>query len=131
MPLPKTPPKMFETRSQSWQEAGLLEQLSPAAARRARVEAIVLAVLFVAIVVLWNNRASLLDETLEETQTPLNLVVVLVLLVLGWAIAREVGRSLGPALFRRMEPATAGTVGFLIRLPQWAWRCWWRCGWPA
>lgn len=116
MPLPKTPPKMFETRSQSWQEAGLLEQLNPRRARRARVEAIVLAVLFVAIVVLWNNRASLLDETLEETQTPLNLVVVLVLLALGWAIAREAGRSLGPALFRRMEPATAGTVGFLIRL---------------
>ena len=36
--------------------------------------------------------------------------------VLGWAIARDVGRGLGPALFRRLDPGTAGTVGFLIRL---------------
>ena len=39
-----------------------------------------------------------------------------VLMVLGWAIARDAGRGLGPALFRRLDPATAGTVGFLIRL---------------
>ena len=37
-------------------------------------------------------------------------------MILGWAIARDVGRGLGPALFRRMDPATAGTVGFIIRL---------------
>jgi small-conductance mechanosensitive channel len=108
---------MFETRSQSWREAGLLEQVNPRRARRARVEALALAALFVAIVVLWNNRASLLDDaTKKDIETPLTLVVVIVLLVLGWALAREAGRSFGPALFRRMEPATAGTVGFLIRL---------------
>ena len=32
------------------------------------------------------------------------------------AVARDVGRAVGPALFRRMDPATAGTVGFLLRL---------------
>jgi small-conductance mechanosensitive channel len=37
-------------------------------------------------------------------------------MILGWAIARDIGRGLGPALFRRLDPATAGTVGFLIRL---------------
>jgi small conductance mechanosensitive channel len=41
---------------------------------------------------------------------------VVVLVILGWAIARDVGRGLGPPLFRRLDPATAGTVGFLIRL---------------
>ena len=41
---------------------------------------------------------------------------MLALLGLGWAIARDAGRALGPALFRRMDPATAGTVGFLVRL---------------
>ncbi len=117
MPLPKTPPKMFETRSQAWQDVGLLEQVRPAAARRARVEALLLAALFVAIVVLWDNRTSLLSKsTLAEIETPLKVVVVVALLVLGWAVARDFGRALGPALFRRMEPATAGTVGFLIRL---------------
>jgi small conductance mechanosensitive channel len=117
MPLPKTPPKMFETRSQAWQEVGLLEQVRPAAARRARVEALLLAVLFVGVIVLWEHRVSLLGRaTLGEIETPLKLVIVVALLVLGWAIARDFGRALGPALFRRMEPATAGTVGFLIRL---------------
>jgi small-conductance mechanosensitive channel len=37
-------------------------------------------------------------------------------MVLGWALARELARGLGPALMRRMEPGTAGTVGFLLRL---------------
>jgi small conductance mechanosensitive channel len=36
--------------------------------------------------------------------------------MLGWAIARDLGRLAGPVLFRRMDPATAGTVGFLMRL---------------
>ena len=39
------------------------------------------------------------------------IVTVLVLVILGWAIARDIGRGLGPPLFRRLDPATAGTVG--------------------
>jgi small-conductance mechanosensitive channel len=31
-------------------------------------------------------------------------------------VARDIGRAAGPTFFRRMDPATAGTVGFLIRL---------------
>src|SRR4051812_33090254 len=38
------------------------------------------------------------------------------MVVLGWALARDLGRFTAPALFRRVDPATAGTVGFLIRL---------------
>jgi small-conductance mechanosensitive channel len=41
---------------------------------------------------------------------------VAVLLVLGWTLARSIGRAAGPTFFRRMDPATAGTVGFVIRL---------------
>jgi small-conductance mechanosensitive channel len=44
------------------------------------------------------------------------IVTVIVLLILGWAIARNFGRALGPALFRRLDPAAAGPIGFLIRL---------------
>ena len=58
--LPKTPPKMFETRSQAWQEVGLLHQVTPRAAKRARVEGLVLAVLFVVVVVLYEHRMGLL-----------------------------------------------------------------------
>jgi small conductance mechanosensitive channel len=119
-PLPKSPSKMFETRSQAWQEVGLLHQVSPRAAKRARVEGLVLSVLFVAVVVVYDHRQSLFSvETrgsTPEVDTLVQILTVLVLLGLGWGIARDAGRALGPALFRRMDPATAGTVGFLVRL---------------
>ena len=120
MPVPKTPQKMFETRSQAWSEVGLLHQVSPRAVRRARLEAVVLAVLFIAVVVLYENRESLLGVdtrgSAPEVNTAVHIVTVIVLVILGWAIARDFGRALGPALFRRLDPATAGPVGFLIRL---------------
>jgi small conductance mechanosensitive channel len=122
VPRPKTPPRMFETRSQAWSEAGLLHEVSPGAVRRARWEALLLVPVFVGIVVLYEQRRSLLGldkhgrGELSWLQTPVDLITVVVLLILGWTIARAIGRAFGPALFRRMEPAAAGTVGFLIRL---------------
>lgn len=113
---------MFETRSQAWREAGLLRQVSPGAVRKARFEALVLVPLFVGVVVLYEYRYSLLGLSdtgkgdLEWLRTPIDLLTVIVLLILGWAIARDLGRAFGPALFRRMDPAMAGTVGFVIRL---------------
>jgi small conductance mechanosensitive channel len=127
---------MFETRSQAWKEVGLLRQISPRVVKRARLEALVLLPLFVGIVVLYDNRVSLLGKTVpghhgpgpkhvwipahkvleQALDTPVTVVTVILLVILGWAFARDVGRGLGPALFRRLDPATAGTVGFLIRL---------------
>jgi small conductance mechanosensitive channel len=120
---------MFETRSQAWREVGLLRQISPRVVKRARLEALVLVPLFVGVVLLYDNRVSLLGtevaprphhpahKVLEQAlQTPMTVVTVIGLMGLGWAIARDIGRSLGPPLFRRLDPATAGTVGFLIRL---------------
>ncbi len=113
---------MFETRSQAWREAGLLRQVSPGAVRKARWEALLLVPLFVGVVVLYENRYSLLGldkygrGELSWLRTPVDLLTVVVLLMLGWAIARDFGRAFGPALFRRMDPAVAGTVGFVIRL---------------
>src|SRR4029077_13889072 len=126
MPIPKTPPKMFETRSQAWREVGLLRQISPRVVKRARLEALVLGPLFVGVVILYDNRVSLLGaagshgraaKQLEPAlETPLTIGAVIALVILGWAIARDIGRSLGPPLFRRLDPATAGTTGCLIRL---------------
>jgi small-conductance mechanosensitive channel len=120
---------MFETRSHAWQEVGLLRQISPRVVKRARLEALVLLVLFVGVVLLYDNRVSLFGTyvaavhghpahtTLEPAlETPIRVVTVIALVALGWAVARDVGRGLGPPLFRRLDPATAGTVGFLIRL---------------
>jgi small-conductance mechanosensitive channel len=108
---------MFETRSQAWREAGLVHEARPGAVRRARVEVLLLVPLFVAVVLLYDNRADLgLGHSSQGVESLVQIVTVVLLLILGWAIARDAGRALGPALFRRMDPATAGTVGFLIRL---------------
>ena len=125
MPAPKIPQKMFETRSHAWREVGLLHQISPKVVKRARVEALLLLPLFVGVVILYDNRASLIGTpgrhghpaALEPAlDTPVRIATVIALVILGLAIARDVGRGLGPPLFRRLDPATAGTVGFLIRL---------------
>src|SRR5258707_15435101 len=67
MTVPRTPPKMFETRSQAWKEVGLLRQINPRVVKRARLEALVLVPLFVGVVVLYDNRVSLLGKTVPAT----------------------------------------------------------------
>jgi small conductance mechanosensitive channel len=55
-------------------------------------------------------------ERIFGVDTPIRIGAAIVMVALGWAFARDLGRFSAPALFRRMDPATAGTVGFLIRL---------------
>jgi small-conductance mechanosensitive channel len=117
---------MFETRSQAWREVGLLRQVDRRVVKRARVDLLFLVPLFIGIVFLFDHRVEILGaaghhgQAAHELEPPLETLVtvatVVSLMILGWAIARDVGRGLGPVLFRRLDPATAGTVGFLIRL---------------
>src|SRR5436305_1536614 len=104
---------MFKTRSHSWAEVGLSRQLSQRAARRARRQAAVLLPALAGILVVYSYRGDLFGS---EFDFPVRILTVIALVILGWAFARDVGRSVGPWLFRRMDPATAGTVGFLLRL---------------
>jgi small-conductance mechanosensitive channel len=106
---------MFETRSQAWAEAGLLRQISPRIVRRARIEALLLVPVFIAIALVYEYRKSIFKGH-GAFETPVQIISVLVLMALGWLIARAFGRAFGPALFRRLDPATAGTIGFLLRL---------------
>jgi small conductance mechanosensitive channel len=55
-------------------------------------------------------------ERIFGVDTPVRVAAAVVMVALGWALARDLGRFSAPALFRRMDPATAGTMGFLIRL---------------
>ena len=55
-------------------------------------------------------------EQLFGVDVPVRIGAVLVMVILGWRLAHDLGRFAAPALFRRMDPATAGTAGFLIRL---------------
>src|SRR4051794_41434944 len=102
---------MFKTRSHSWQQVGLARQISQRAARKARRQAAVLLPLLAGVLVVYRYRMDLFG-----VDTPIRVVTVIALLALGWTFARDVGRAAGPALFRRLDPGTAGTVGFLIRL---------------
>jgi small conductance mechanosensitive channel len=103
--------QLFETRSHSWVDAGLARQLSRSAVRRARIQIVLFAPLLAGVLFLYSER-----KNLSGADTPIRIVTVIALLMLGYALIRDLGRLLGPSLFRRMDPATAGTVGFLIRL---------------
>jgi small-conductance mechanosensitive channel len=115
---------MFETRSEAWERVGLAIDVSQRAISRARREAAVFLPLLVGVLVFYHYRHQILGAkkapngqwAYEPWDKPVQWATVLALLALGWALARAVGRAAGPTFFRRMDPATAGTVGFLIRL---------------
>jgi small-conductance mechanosensitive channel len=65
------------------------------------------------ILIVYGYRDDLFGSAYDR---PVRIVTAIALCVVGWQVARDVGRALGPTLFRRLDPGTAGTVGFLIRL---------------
>jgi small conductance mechanosensitive channel len=102
---------MFETRSHSWEQAGLARQISQRAARKAWRQLVVIVPALAAVLLGYHYR-----EDLFGLDMPVRIATVVALVILGWALARDVGRAASPTLFRRLDPGTAGTVGFLIRL---------------
>jgi small-conductance mechanosensitive channel len=114
--------RMFETRSDEWERVGLAVQHSERAVKRAQREVVVLLPMLVGVLVAWSHRVQILglhakhpDQT-PHTPTAITIGVAVVLVVLGWALARALGKMAGPTFLRRMDPGTAGTVGFLFRL---------------
>jgi small-conductance mechanosensitive channel len=103
---------MFETRTHAWREVGLEQELSPKRVNRARRDTAIFLIAIAAVLVLYHNRGELFPGLTREVR----IITVLILMILGWAFARAIGRSLAPQLFKRVDPATAGTIGFLIRL---------------
>lgn len=104
---------MASRRSQAWRQVGLARHLSRRAVKRARVESLVLLPVLAGILLAYSYRRVLFPDSWD---TAVRVVLALTLACVGWQFARDAGRALGPNLFRRMEPGTAGTVGFLIRL---------------
>jgi small conductance mechanosensitive channel len=105
-------PNLFESRTEVWREVGLGGEVDRAQAKRARGGIVVLGLLIVAVIVLFDQRRSLFPGYGTEVR----IATVVALVVLGVALARSLGRGLAPALFRRLDPGTAGTLGFLLRL---------------
>jgi len=107
---------MFDTHSEEWERVGLAVDFDQKSLRSSRRRLAVLVPLFIAVIVLYNNYQSWFGKPGSSWETPIQIATVLALLALGWAIARDIGRVAGPTFFRRMDPGTAGTVGFLVRL---------------
>ena len=91
-----------------------MAEIDATATRRARTETLVLVPLLIAVLVRLLTRRT--RSSAPTNDTVVRLATVVVIVVIGWWIARDIGRLAGPALMRRMDPAGAGTVGFLIRL---------------
>ncbi|WP_445149540.1 mechanosensitive ion channel domain-containing protein [Baekduia sp. Peel2402] len=100
-------------RSPSRLEAGIARQLSREAVKRARIQLLVLAPAVAAVLLVYHYRIELVGR---QWDTVVRVITAIALVALGWQVARDVGRSFGPVLFRHLEAATAGTAGFLIRL---------------
>jgi small conductance mechanosensitive channel len=126
--------RMFETRSDAWEKVGLSFEINQKEVKRAQRQAVLWLVLLIVVdvalhVVLSNshtcpdqarhpgNHCSLLGNWgAYSLATPLKIIAGILVLAFGWALARSIGRFVGPTFLRRMDPATAGTFGFLIRL---------------
>src|SRR5579884_481355 len=122
--------QMFETHSDAWERVGLAVDINQRTLRNAQRRAAVLLPLLVAVVIVYDNYQSWFPITSHHLVhgrvvaqdywahsslvTPIRIATVLALLGLGWAVARDFGRAIGPTLFKRMDPSTAGTVGFVV-----------------
>jgi small conductance mechanosensitive channel len=99
--------------AQARRQFGFTRELSRRAVREARIKSIVLLPVLAGVLLLYKYRSDLLGP---DWDTTVRVLTAAALLPLSWELARDIGRSLGPQLLQRMDPGTAGTVGFLIRL---------------
>lgn len=108
----RLPPELFETRSHAWRSVGLGEELQTRSSRKATGGLLLSLLLIAAVLVVYDNRG----ELLPGYGTAVRVATVIVLVIVGSAATHWLGRGIAPAFYRRLDPATAGTVGFLIRL---------------
>jgi small conductance mechanosensitive channel len=109
---PSRPSNPFESRTEVWRQVGLGAEVERAQAQRARGGALFLIALIAGLLVVFTRR----QELFPGLSTEVRAATVVALVVLGWVLARSLGAWMAPGLYRRLEPGTAGTVGFLVRL---------------
>lgn len=115
MPTPprrRLPPDLFETRSHVWQQLGLGDELAPRVSRKAFGGLIASLVVLAATLVVYSQRSKIAPGYEELVR----IGTVVILVIVGSAAVHWLARGLSPRLYRRMDPATAGTTGFIVRL---------------
>jgi small-conductance mechanosensitive channel len=109
---PRLPRELFETRSHAWHSLGLGDELAPRFSKR-QFGGLLLALLLIAgtLFVYYNRR-----DIAPGYGQWIRIATVIILVVVGSAATHWLARGLSPRLYRRLDPATAGTAGFVIRL---------------
>jgi small-conductance mechanosensitive channel len=122
---------MFETRSDAWEKVGLSFEVNQKEVKRAQRQAIAFLIAIIAVDiathVLVSRSRSCPDRKASDCTLlgnwhvpglvlPIQIIGGILVVLLGWGLARAIGRFVGPTFLRRMDPGTAGTFGFLIRL---------------
>src|SRR4051794_4160797 len=109
---PRLPKELFETRSHAWHSLGLGDELAPRFSKR-QFGGLLLALLVIAgTLFVYYNRRSVAPGYGQWVRAG----TVVVLIIVGSAATHWLARGLSPRLYRRLDPATAGTTGFVIRL---------------
>lgn len=106
------PKELFETRSHAWHSLGLGEELVPRFSKRQLGELVAALLVIAGTLFVYYNRSSIAPGYGRWVRAG----TVVILVVVGTAATHWLTRGLSPRLYRRLDPATAGTTGFVIRL---------------
>ncbi len=113
---PGMPSWMFETRTDAWHRAGIGHQLEPSDERPPWVRLFVYAVLTAVVLIVFTYRKTLFPGLFPEFELESQIIAAVLLFAFGWGFAAAFGRTVTPSVLRRMDPGTAGTVAFAIRI---------------
>ncbi|HET9152899.1 MAG TPA: mechanosensitive ion channel family protein [Solirubrobacterales bacterium] len=108
---PRLPRELFETRSHAWQALGLQDELAPRFSKRQLGGLLAALLLIAGTLFVYYNRRSIAPGYGQWVRAG----TVAVLIIVGTAATHWLTRGLSPRLYRRLDPATAGTTGFVIR----------------
>jgi small-conductance mechanosensitive channel len=105
--------ELIHVHGHPWRDGSLARRLSLRAAKRARIHLLVVLPMVAGVLLVYHYRDQLLGRAWD---TPVRAGTAIALVALGWEVARDVGRALAPTLLRRLDPGTAGSAGFVLRL---------------
>lgn len=108
----RLPRELFETRSHAWHSLGLGDELAPRFSKRQLVGLLVALLVLTGTLVVYYTRQQIAPGYGEWIRYG----TVVILVIVGSAATHWLARGLSPRLYRRLDPATAGTAGFVIRL---------------
>ena len=110
---PRLPRELFETRTHAWTSLGLGEEIEARKpSKRSYVGFVVAIGVLIATLIVYSHRRQIAPGYGEWFRVG----TVIVLVLVGAAAVHWFSRSLSPRLYRRLDPATAGTAGFVFRL---------------